>query len=135
MATGRVEGIAEMLLDFGLGRIADRRFLKNVDGFLDSPALVQRPAERIGNRGVVGRELARPSDQGFGSVQVLAMFELRIAEEIEDQRLVRASAIADPSAAFASGQRPAFSSAFACSNRSGHNCDGSAFPARLNACL
>ena len=83
-----VERIAEMLLDFGLVRVFFGRLLERPDRFVDLAALELRPAQRIGDRRVVGRKLARLADHRFGGIDVLAPLELRIAEEIEQQRLV-----------------------------------------------
>ncbi len=47
-----------MLLDFGLAGILLGRALEGRDRVADLAPLELRPAERIGNRGVVGRKLA-----------------------------------------------------------------------------
>ena len=77
-----------MLLDFGLVGILLRRPLERRDRLVDLAALELRPAERIGDRRIVGRKLARLADHRFGRIEVLAPLELGIAEEVEQQRLV-----------------------------------------------
>ena len=52
-------------------------------------ALVQRPAERIGDRGVVGPQRAGLADHRFGRVEILAALQLAVAKEVEQQRIVR----------------------------------------------
>ena len=77
-----------MLLDFGLHRVLLGRALKGNDRLVDLAALELRPAERIGDRRLVGRKLARLADHRLGRIHVLAALELGIAKKVEQQRLV-----------------------------------------------
>src|SRR6185312_13839690 len=53
----RIKRVAEMLLDFRLRRVLLSGLLERIDRLVDLAALELRPAERIGDRGIVWREL------------------------------------------------------------------------------
>src|SRR5206468_1401444 len=82
---GFIQSVTQMFLDLGLVRIFFRSALEGLDRLLDLAALELRPAERIDDRRVVGRKLARLADHRFGRVDILAALELGVTEKIEEQ--------------------------------------------------
>ena len=87
----RVQGVAEMLVDFGLRRVGLRRRCCSVSIASGSrPRLYcAQPSESV-IEASSGAKRAGLADHRLGRVQVLAALELGVAEEVEEQRLVRA---------------------------------------------
>ena len=83
-----VQRVAEMLLDFRLVGILLRRRCSVAIASSTLPRLnCAQPSESVIDASS-GRKLARLADHRFGSIDILAPLELRVAEEVEQQRLV-----------------------------------------------
>ena len=82
-------GVAQMIVDDRIARLQLDRLFELVDRLLIVTQPVRRPAQAVDDIAVVRPELDRLLDHRLGGVEIAPLLDPRIAEIVENQRLIR----------------------------------------------